>query len=106
MKKCFFLFCVCVFPGLGASAQLLGPNLLNGEPQMLVIPDHPQHAMQTPLAQAQDLLEHSGYSYAQGERPLWEFMPAPPPGPSLGDVAREFRQEHVLARKAVKTWRD
>ena len=39
------------------------------------------------------------YTYAQGERPLWEFGPVSQPTP-LGDVARAYRKEKVAARKA------
>jgi len=39
------------------------------------------------------------YSYAQGERPLWEFGPVSEPV-SLGDVARAYRKEKVSAKKA------
>lgn len=39
------------------------------------------------------------YTYAQGERPLWEFGPVTQPTP-LGDVARAYRKEKVTARKA------
>jgi hypothetical protein len=39
------------------------------------------------------------YSYAQGERPLWEFGPISQPVP-LGDVARAFRREKLDAKKA------
>lgn len=110
MKKCLFLLGLCAFSAAGASAQLLGPtygpSLLNSEPQMFTIPDHPQHAVQTPLAQEQDLLERSTYIYAHGERPLWEVMPPPPPGPPLGDVARSFREEHAILRKSRKIWND
>src|SRR5437763_15367527 len=98
MKKCLFLFWLCAFSAVGASAQLLSGYALNGQPQMLTIGDHPQHASLSGLAQEQDLLEHSTYTYAHGERPLWELMPLPPPGAPLGDIARAFRDEHALAR--------
>jgi hypothetical protein len=39
------------------------------------------------------------YSYAQGERPLWEFGPVSVPVP-LGDVARAVRKEKLTAKKA------
>jgi len=47
----------------------------------------------------QSLLHCSAYSYAKGERPLWEFGPVSEPVP-LGDVARAYRAEHALAKKA------
>jgi hypothetical protein len=72
---------------------------------MLVMPEHPQHASQTPLAEEQDLRERSTYIYAQGERPAWEFMPAPPFVPIAG-LARTVRAEHAAAKKAVVIWKD
>ncbi len=40
------------------------------------------------------------YTYAQGERPLWEFgSPLPEPTP-LGDIARANRKEKQAAKKA------
>jgi len=41
----------------------------------------------------------NAYTYAQGERPLWEFGPVSPPVP-LGDVARAYRKEKLTAKKA------
>ena len=104
MKNCLLLIGLCAFSAVGASAQLLGSNFLNGEPQMLVLADHPQHATQVGLAQPQDLLEHTGYTYAQGEVPLWEVMPPPTPAPPLGDVARAFKEEHALSKRATRVW--
>jgi hypothetical protein len=39
------------------------------------------------------------YTYARGERPLWEFGELKPEIP-LGDVARSVRQEKLTAKKA------
>ena len=41
------------------------------------------------------------YTYAHGERPLWEFGPVSEPVP-LGDVARAYRKEKLTAKKATK----
>ena len=46
------------------------------------------------------LVGGGAYTYAQGERPLWEFGPAFPPPTPLGDVARAFRKEKLAAKKA------
>jgi hypothetical protein len=100
MKNCFFLLAVCVLASVGAAGQTAGSYFLNGQPQMLVMPEHPQHASQTPLAQEQDLRERSTYTYARGERPAWEFMPPPPFVPIAG-LARTLRDEHARAKKAV-----
>lgn len=100
MKSSFFLFALCILGSVGAAGQTVGGYWLNGQPQMLVMPEHPQHASQTPLAQEQDLRERSTHVYAQGERPVWEFMPAPPFVP-IADLARILRDEHARAKKAV-----
>lgn len=100
MKNCFFLFAVCILASLGAEGQTASSYWMNGQPQMLVMPEHPQHASQTPLAQEQDLREQANYIYAQGERPAWEFMPAPRFVP-LADLARTLREEHARAKKTA-----
>ncbi|MGH9514746.1 MAG: hypothetical protein ACRD3P_03595 [Terriglobales bacterium] len=100
MKNCFFVLAICILASVGAAGQTAGSYFLNGEPQMLVMPEHPQHASQTPLAQEQDLRERSTYAYAQGERPAWEFMPTPAFVP-LAPLARTLRDEHARAKKAV-----
>ena len=53
------------------------------------------------MAAEQSLLEHFGYFYAQGERPLWEVQPlSKSHAVPLGDVARAYRKDHELVRKA------
>jgi hypothetical protein len=105
MKSCFFLFVVCIFCASGAVGQTISNYSLNAQPQLFVIPDHPQHASQTGLAPEQDLRERSGITYAQGERPLWEVMP-PPRFVPIADLARIFRDEHARAKKATMAWSD
>ena len=99
------LLTVGVFIPAGAVGQTMAGGLGGGQPQMLVIPDHPQHASQTGLAQEQCILERSESVYAHGERPLWEFMP-PEPFVSIADVARAYRREHAMAKKAVIVWKN
>lgn len=109
MKKYFLIFGIfglCVFGPVAAAAQGISGSLANSQPQMLVFAEHPQHASQIGLAPEQDLRERSTYTFAHGERPLWELMPLPPPGPSLGDLARVFRSEHAMAKKAIAVWKD
>lgn len=105
MKPCLSLLALCVFASVGASGQTASTYWLSGQPQMLIMPEHPLHATQTPLAQEQDLREHSGYTYAAGERSAWEYMPAPRFEP-IADLARAFKDEHVMAKKAVVVWND
>jgi hypothetical protein len=104
MKTLLSVFVMCVLGCVGAMGQV-GMSAANGPAQMLVLPDYPLHASQTGMAQANDLLEHSGSTSAHGERPLWEFMPEPQVTP-LGDSARVIRSEHAKARKAVVVWKN
>jgi len=67
------------------------------------VPDHPQHADQGTPRPEVSLLGNNAVTYAQGERPLWEFG-SDKVEPSLGDVARAYRKEHAVAEKAVRVW--
>ena len=88
---------LCLFCVAGATAQTA--PVIPSRATMVQVPDNPQHASQHDLATEHSLLEHSTYTYAQGERPLWEFGPISQPVP-LGDVARAYRTQHALAKKA------
>lgn len=65
--------------------------------------DHGRHAEQHDMAHPQNILEHSDFAYEKGERPLWEFGPITQPVP-LGDIARAYRKEHALVKKADILW--
>jgi len=98
------LIVLCVFCATGAFAQGLGTGtVLSNEPNVFRLPSHTEHASQQPMAHGQSLLEASGFSYAHGERPLWEVAPQTVPTP-LGDSARALRKEHAAAKKATKVW--
>ena len=60
------------------------------------------HAQSTPLAVEHPLVGGgpNTYTYARGERPLWEFGPFSAPERPLGDVARDCRKEKQAAKKA------
>ena len=92
-----FLFCAT------AAFSQTAP-VLSSQASAIQMPDHALHASQHDLAQSQNLLEHSDYSYAQGERPLWEFGPTGPPPVPLGDLARAARVEHAHDKKAQIIW--
>ena len=68
----------------------------------LQISDHPQHASYNHMACESPLVGGSpdAYSYAKGERPLWEFGPVSLPPVPLGDVARAYRKDKATAKKA------
>lgn len=95
MKLAFvLLYPLCASAAFG-QAVLAQPSYT----QTLVMVEHPQHASQHELAQPQDLLEHSGYTYAKGELPLSDFVYPSQPEP-LGDIARAYRKEHSSVKKA------
>lgn len=74
---------------------------ISSQTMPLQMPDHPQHASFTSMASEHPIVGGApdGYTYAKGERPLWEFGPVTEPTP-LGDVARAFRKEKLTAKKA------
>lgn len=82
------------------AASAFGQSVLSNQPQIIEPASHPLHAEQHSLASETPLVGGGAYTYAQGERPLWEFgSPNPAPTP-LGDVARAYRREKLAAKKA------
>ncbi len=75
--------------------------MISSQPVVIRIPDNPQHAERQSMATEKPLVGGGSdtYSYAQGERPLWEFGPVSVPTP-LGDVARAYRKEKQAFKKA------
>ena len=99
MKTALFgLFFLCAATAFG---QSVGGGALSAQVSVLEFPSHDQRATQMPLAHEQNLLEHSNYYYAQGERPLWEVQSlSRSHAVPLGDIARAFRKDHELVKKA------
>ena len=87
---------LCTVAAFGQNASSISNN-----PQPLQLTGHPEHASQGTMAIEHSLVGGgaSTYSYAQGERPLWEFGEIKPQIP-LGDVARSVRKEKLTAKKA------
>jgi hypothetical protein len=85
-----------------ATALAQTAALLPSQPQILHMTDHPMHAENMPLATEHSLVGGgpSTYTWAQGERPLWEFGPVSEAPRPLGDIAREYRKEKLTAKKA------
>jgi hypothetical protein len=84
------------------SAAALGQaSALSNQVTPIQIVDHPLHVSLTPTACERPLVGGAPdtHSYAQGERPWWEFGPVSEPV-SLGDVARAYRKEKGSANKA------
>jgi hypothetical protein len=98
MKTTIFALCfLCATAAFGQNAPVLSNN-----PQLTEVPDHPQHASQHAMGQESSLLGTSSYTYAQGERPLWEFGTDKHETP-LGDIARAYRKERAAATVAKAT---
>jgi hypothetical protein len=83
----------------------LGQNaaVLSNQVAPLVMVDHPQHAEPHAMRHEQPIagLTADTYTFAHGERPLWEFGEVTEQ-PSLGDVARAFRKEKLTMKKAER----
>jgi hypothetical protein len=91
---------LALFILVAATAFGQAGGVLSNQPQIIEPASHPLHADQHSLANETPLVGGGAYTYAQGERPLWEFgSPNPAPTP-LGDVARACRIEKRTARKA------
>lgn len=94
------LIVLCVLCAATAVGQNTG-SVLSSQAIVFQVPDHTEHAAPHALATEQSIIGGGAntYTYAQGERPLWEFGPVHEE-PSLGDVARAYRQEKLTAKKA------
>jgi hypothetical protein len=99
--KLFVLFIPAVFIFCSTAHAQSGVGTLSNQPVVLEFPEHVEHADVHPMATEHPLVGQgpNAYSYAQGERPLWEFGPVTEPVP-LGDVARAYRQQKLTAKKA------
>jgi hypothetical protein len=94
----------CATAAFCQSYGIVGAVLQN-QPTILEIPSHAEHASAVPMSAPQYLNGLSGSTYAQGLKPLWEF-PVSEETVSLGEVARQLRQQHLLAKKAEKVFSD
>jgi len=86
---------------LAAAAFGQTAGVIPSQVAVFQIPSHPLEAHEHAMATEHPLVggASNSYSYAQGERPLWEFGPVSVPVP-LGDVARAYRKEKLTAKKA------
>ena len=105
MKIKFFVF---VLPALlmfvlmsGSAAHAQSAASISSQPTFTEFSEHIEHAVQHDMAIEHPLVGGGAntYTYAQGERPLWEFGPVSQAKP-LGDIAREIRAQKLGARKA------
>ena len=87
-------FVLCAAAAFGQSAPVMSSEI-----SKFSMTEHSAHADYHDMGTEHSLFDRGGFSYAQGERPLWEFGPVSTPTP-LGDVARAYRKEKETAKKA------
>jgi hypothetical protein len=99
MKTKLLLFIIpalLMFASISHAQTIGGSGLYSNS---LQISDHVQRASIHDMGSEQSLIGGGGFTYGQGEQPLWEFG-HPTESKPLGDVAREFRQQKLAAKKA------
>jgi hypothetical protein len=94
------LIVLCVLSAASAVAQS-GAGSLSSQPNFVQFAEHPEHASPHAMATEQPIVGggYETYVVAHGERPLWEFG-AVSEEPSLGDVARAYRKQKLVEKKA------
>ncbi len=97
MKITFLMLLLfCTAAALGQVGGAVLPN----QPQILQLPDHPQHAELHDMAPERPIVGGGAYTVEHGERPLWDFgLMSVDPLP-LGDVARAYRKQRLAGKKA------
>jgi len=97
------LFGLCILCSTAAFGQF--GATISARTQQMQFETNPLHASFTPMAESQNLIGTSAstYTYAQGERPLWEVAVAKQETP-LGDSARALRKEHETVKKAGRVF--
>jgi hypothetical protein len=103
MKMKTILLVLSLLCSAAASAQFYqaGGGSRDATPVIYEPPSHPQHADYAPMMQEHSVISGS-YSSAQGERPASDFPQAP--GISLGDYARQLKQQHEVLKKSRVVW--
>jgi hypothetical protein len=96
MKTMLVVFCILF---AATAVGQVGMGAVSNQVSFLQIPEHPEHAAPHQMATEQSIVGDGAYTFAHGERPLWEFGPVSIE-PSLGDVARAYRKEKLTAKKA------
>jgi hypothetical protein len=98
MKTIVIASALCLLCATAAFGQ--AASSLSNNPQPLIMTDHPQHAETHAMASYENLRGSSAYTMEHGEQPLWEF-PSERHETPLGDIARAYRRDHALDKKAV-----
>jgi len=100
MKMTILLFCLfCATAAFGQYYYSVGTAPIQSTYNP---PSHPSRAVSQPMSVEQNLLGGNSITSAQGEMPLWE-APAMSHEAPLGDIARELRKQHAVAKKARLT---
>jgi len=95
------LLALCLLSSSAAFGQYYA-NHISSEPQIYQAPDHPAHASFSSMADERGIVGGGNTSYAQGDRPAWDFPQAAPV--PLGDSARELKKQHALLKKSRYVW--
>ncbi len=99
MKNVLAMFVMVILVSSLSAAQYYGGSI-NSQAQPLYMPDHPMHAGHGDMRSETTLLGNGGISMGQGDRPASDFPVAK--AASLGQIAREFREEHAKITKKAK----
>jgi hypothetical protein len=106
MKTTFLLLGLYLLSAAAAHGQsVYGGTVANSQPQVFEFQAHTLRAAQKPMGASENLLGDSGYTYGEGERPLWEFS-FPSKVVPLGDSARMLKREHAIQKKADIVWQN
>jgi hypothetical protein len=94
------LLALCLLSASAAFGQTA--SLITNEPSPIHISGHQLQALQQSMQTERSLLFTGGSTSAQGERALWEAGAKPAADVPLGDIARFYRDQHSVVKKAVK----
>jgi hypothetical protein len=90
---------IMLFIAFEGKGRCQSASVQNGQAQPLQMPEHPMHAAPHAMGSEQNLLDNSAISYAQGERPMSEFLSEPKPEVPLGDIARYYRDHKYVPKE-------
>jgi hypothetical protein len=101
--KTTMLFIAVLVLSLSAFGQVASSGQQAAYSNTVQMAEHPMHADHHDLRPEVSLLGGTSITEGHGERPLWEFPDNTPVKP-LGDIARQYREEHKTAEKAIIVW--
>ena len=86
---------------LFATSLAWGQSVAPATQNNLQMQGHPEHTAQVELNTGTSLLT-GGETSASGTLPLSDFASAPEPQPSLGTIAKEYREGHAKQRPLIR----